>query len=705
MRNGNQIFDILGIEPTSDRRIIKKAYAQKVKECHPEENPEEWKQLHNAYEAALKYVSSGRSSYYMSVDIPMERAERKVQNDNDYRVKETRLEKQKHKELEQKARETRKERELENLFQKMDTQNEEKKLQLQEEYGREINKLKECSKRQAFRQWRALFSHPDFWCYCQESKFWELLAQILETISVNKKTLNYISEKLNSIEEDIVSNVSQETAGKFRQVNNVCRAKKKYIALLGQEKKIKKKDFAWIAILIMVIVGVHAANKIVEQVNKVDVEEELIGYLDEKYGIDSYQSGEFYIEKVEIGSRYNSQGKAHTYIAEMKEDSEKKVFIWSYEKKGVGKQEVLCLDNFQQEEIKTALNQELQKSIEAESGILCLLTADSSKIRMWYGNENEEVAYHTLYEGNLKGFFEKEKQVREEWIADKQENNFDMLGELQKESYINGKCIFVFPDKAVLDIRQRLENPQCSYDNNFVQAIKSVENTYGIQVLAMAVPQSYYASMMQELEKDQCDAERMIQIIDWEAEEYVLANIPFATMWYRMKEVDVESLRETMSYESMLPPEAMQEAKKQLGVEDIQEEPKAECEEIHTVKTEKLEDGIYLMVLQEEAGFNSKKTVNYKDNEISITCSNEYPNYILILDMEKLGIEEDNYYVEFQENKGENNPEIYQEYPYTAIEKMYNAVWKGEGLLFIYNKYQYSSSSTYTVVLEKNSQK
>ena len=68
MRNGNQIFDILGIEPTSDKRLIKKAYAQKVKECHPEESPEEWQQLHEAYEAALKYAKGGRGAYYVPVN-------------------------------------------------------------------------------------------------------------------------------------------------------------------------------------------------------------------------------------------------------------------------------------------------------------------------------------------------------------------------------------------------------------------------------------------------------------------------------------------------------------------------------------------------------------------------------------------------------------------------------------------------------------
>ena len=34
------IWDVLGIEPTTDRRTIKRAYAEAVKSCHPEEHPE-----------------------------------------------------------------------------------------------------------------------------------------------------------------------------------------------------------------------------------------------------------------------------------------------------------------------------------------------------------------------------------------------------------------------------------------------------------------------------------------------------------------------------------------------------------------------------------------------------------------------------------------------------------------------------------------
>lgn len=46
-------WEILGIEPTSDKKEIKKAYARLLKQYHPEENPEEFKQIQAVYQQCL----------------------------------------------------------------------------------------------------------------------------------------------------------------------------------------------------------------------------------------------------------------------------------------------------------------------------------------------------------------------------------------------------------------------------------------------------------------------------------------------------------------------------------------------------------------------------------------------------------------------------------------------------------------------------
>ena len=46
-------WEILGIEPTSDKKEIKRAYARLLKQYHPEDNPEEFKQIQAAYQQCL----------------------------------------------------------------------------------------------------------------------------------------------------------------------------------------------------------------------------------------------------------------------------------------------------------------------------------------------------------------------------------------------------------------------------------------------------------------------------------------------------------------------------------------------------------------------------------------------------------------------------------------------------------------------------
>lgn len=63
-------WDVLGIEPTQDKKEIKKAYARLLKQYHPEENPEEFIQIQTAYQQCLHPDQEVESvSYEQNVDI------------------------------------------------------------------------------------------------------------------------------------------------------------------------------------------------------------------------------------------------------------------------------------------------------------------------------------------------------------------------------------------------------------------------------------------------------------------------------------------------------------------------------------------------------------------------------------------------------------------------------------------------------------
>ncbi len=52
----NDFWNLLDIEPTQDISAIKRAYAKKARTCHPEEDPEGFLELREAYQAALDYA-------------------------------------------------------------------------------------------------------------------------------------------------------------------------------------------------------------------------------------------------------------------------------------------------------------------------------------------------------------------------------------------------------------------------------------------------------------------------------------------------------------------------------------------------------------------------------------------------------------------------------------------------------------------------
>lgn len=54
-------WSVLGLEPTRDVSAIRRAYAQKARECYPEEDPEGFLRLREAYQAALAYAERDAS--------------------------------------------------------------------------------------------------------------------------------------------------------------------------------------------------------------------------------------------------------------------------------------------------------------------------------------------------------------------------------------------------------------------------------------------------------------------------------------------------------------------------------------------------------------------------------------------------------------------------------------------------------------------
>jgi len=63
------MWNILGIEPTDDTSAIKKAYASKLKMHHPEEDPEGYQRVREAYDWAMKHAKQQRKQVPVMTDV------------------------------------------------------------------------------------------------------------------------------------------------------------------------------------------------------------------------------------------------------------------------------------------------------------------------------------------------------------------------------------------------------------------------------------------------------------------------------------------------------------------------------------------------------------------------------------------------------------------------------------------------------------
>ncbi len=67
--SNKELYTILEMEPTDNIKDIKRAYAMAIRKYHPEENPEEWKRVHDAYTQLIDYYEKRNISCQEQLDI------------------------------------------------------------------------------------------------------------------------------------------------------------------------------------------------------------------------------------------------------------------------------------------------------------------------------------------------------------------------------------------------------------------------------------------------------------------------------------------------------------------------------------------------------------------------------------------------------------------------------------------------------------
>lgn len=175
-----EAFSILEIEPTMDKKQIKRAYANQVKKYHPEENQEEWKKIREAYEAAIFYAER-------ETDIYQEPLEDELRGTIDGACF---------------AREDK--NEFHEMFERLDGFVTDQRLEIAKEQDKIIEQvvceLEKISKSRELGVWEEFFDSYDIELFCS-SEFLYKWADVLLHIKLTGELYNLFKSKLDEISQ------------------------------------------------------------------------------------------------------------------------------------------------------------------------------------------------------------------------------------------------------------------------------------------------------------------------------------------------------------------------------------------------------------------------------------------------------------------------------------------------------------------------
>lgn len=159
-------WKILGIEATDQIKDIKRAYAKRSKEIHPEDHPEEFIQLHDAYEQAMAIAKHQNTSTHQQTTIIKEPfVESHVDQSKEY--------------------------DFDALFEEANHLNQQRKEKLRTTVLEKISIL--LKKITSYTKWLEFTQEPDFIHIAEDSKFINNLYQLISkrTISSEANTAFY----------------------------------------------------------------------------------------------------------------------------------------------------------------------------------------------------------------------------------------------------------------------------------------------------------------------------------------------------------------------------------------------------------------------------------------------------------------------------------------------------------------------------------
>ena len=192
------IYQVLGISPTRDKKIIRKAYAGLIRKYHPEEHPEKWKEIHDAYTIAMQRADE---------DQPLHE-EQKLHREEQKPQQQEQKPQEKNAEVRRKSENRKGETKQpeEDLFGNLEKLTETAKKEQQEERQRQLktaieqlNTLCEPKKLQ-FLQWQEFFGKEEYQWAVRQGEFLYELANRLRGHVMGRRLYRFLLDQIQTIE-------------------------------------------------------------------------------------------------------------------------------------------------------------------------------------------------------------------------------------------------------------------------------------------------------------------------------------------------------------------------------------------------------------------------------------------------------------------------------------------------------------------------
>lgn len=261
-------FQILEIEPTNDKKEIRKAYAGLVKRYHPEEFPEEWKKIHNAYEQALKMAEHVQPPIPAEPPVKIEVSEPSVKFEvSEPSVKIEVLEPpEQEKEPEEEPTAVENEEEMDSLFDNIGEMAREQHHQDEETFKRKLqeamNDFRKVSGKNEIdiKEWEAFFNQETRLPYICTREFLEMLGDCFENRKIEVEMYRFLKEQLAVIAQyGQDRNIELQNIGLLNPVDYA--EKKIYKAYAGESaagsgddagtRRRKVRRAVWIALIVV----------------------------------------------------------------------------------------------------------------------------------------------------------------------------------------------------------------------------------------------------------------------------------------------------------------------------------------------------------------------------------------------------------------------------------------------------------------------